>query len=341
MNESVALCDYCNSTKAKGYVNAILRTFLRNEKQIDYGNLTGEAKLSIEYSCPKWLVKKWNSELGEQRAMQMINSCFGRPPIYARVNTVRYAVDDVIGELESEGISAAKNSLIDACIELANTKGIEQSSAYKKGMFHIQDISSQICCKIAAPMFNETVVDLCSAPGGKTFTCAEIMNDRGRIYSYDLYDGKVSVIANTAKRLGLTIITAAENDATKFNPDIPKADRVICDVPCSGLGVIRRKPEIKYKPMKQLETLPDTQRKIINNAAEYVKPGGTLVYSTCTVSRTENDDIVDEFLKEHSDFVPVVVPLNIKGLEDGYKRTMLPCDVNGDGFFTATLRKVK
>ena len=157
----------------------------------------------------------------------------------------------------------------------------------------------------------------------------------------DLYDGKVSVIANTAKRLGLTIITAAENDATKFNPDIPKADRVICDVPCSGLGVIRRKPEIKYKPMKQLETLPDTQRKIINNAAEYVKPGGTLVYSTCTVSRTENDDIVDEFLKEHSDFVPVVVPLNIKGLEDGYKRTMLPCDVNGDGFFTATLRKVK
>ena len=103
VNESVALCDYCNSTKAKGYVNAILRTFLRNEKQIDYGNLTGEAKLSIEYSCPKWLVKKWNSELGEQRAMQMINSCFGRPPIYARVNTVRYAVDDVIGELESEG----------------------------------------------------------------------------------------------------------------------------------------------------------------------------------------------------------------------------------------------
>ena len=341
VNESVALCDYCNSTKAKGYVNAILRTFLRNEKQIDYGNLTGEAKLSIEYSCPKWLVKKWNSELGEQRAMQMINSCFGRPPIYARVNTVRYTVDDVIGELESEGISAAKNSLIDACIELANTKGIEQSSAYRKGMFHIQDISSQICCKIAAPVFNETVVDLCSAPGGKTFTCAEIMNDRGRIYSYDLYDGKVSVIANTAKRLGLTIITAAENDATKFNPDIPKADRVVCDVPCSGLGVIRRKPEIKYKPMKQLETLPDTQRKIINNAAEYVKPGGTLVYSTCTVSRTENDDIVDEFLKEHSDFVPVVVPLNIKGLEDGYKRTMLPCDVNGDGFFTATLRKVK
>lgn len=208
-------------------------------------------------------------------------------------------------------------------------------------MFHIQDISSQICCRIASPMFNETVVDLCSAPGGKTFTCAEMMNNRGRIFSYDLYDGKVSVIANTAKRLGLTIITAAENDATKFNPNIPKADKVICDVPCSGLGVIRRKPEIKYKPMKQLETLPDTQRKIINNAAEYVKPGGTLIYSTCTVSKAENDDIVEEFLKTHSDFVPVVVPIAVNGLEDSYKRTMLPCDINGDGFFTATLRKVQ
>ena len=341
VNESVELCEYCRCTRAKGYVNAILRSFLRNEKQIDYGNLKDEAKLSIEYSCPKWLIKKWKNELGEQRAMQMIHSGFGRPPMYARVNTVRYSVDDVISELAKDGITAVKNMLIENCIELSATKGIEQSVAHKKGMLHIQDISSQICCKIAAPVFNETVVDLCSAPGGKTFTCAEMMNDRGRIYSYDLYDGKVSVIANTAKRLGLTIITAAENDAAKFNPDIPKADKVICDVPCSGLGVIRRKPEIKYKPMKLLETLPDTQRKIINNAAEYVKPGGTLIYSTCTVSKAENDDIVDEFLAEHCDFVPVVIPLGVKGLEESYKRTMLPCDINGDGFFTATLRKVK
>ncbi len=341
VNESVLLCDYCDSGRAKGFVNAVLRNFLRDGKVINYGELKDEAKLSIEYSCPKWLIKKWKRELGEARAMKMLTSCFGRPPIYARVNTVRYSVEEVIKCLAKDGIKSVINELIDGCIELSDTKGIELSSAYKSGMFHIQDISSQICCKIAAPVFNETVVDLCAAPGGKTFTCAEIMADRGKIYSYDLYDGKVSVISNTAKRLGLTIITAEENDATKPNPNIPKADKVICDVPCSGLGVIRRKPEIKYKLMKQLETLPDTQRKIINNAAEYVKPGGTLIYSTCTVSKAENDDIVEEFLSEHTDFVPVVVPLNIKGLEDGYKRTMLPCDINGDGFFTATLRKVK
>ena len=341
VNESVLLCDYCDSGRAKGFVNAVLRNFLRDGKVINYGELKDEAKLSIEYSCPKWLIKKWKRELGEARAMQMLGSCFGRPPIYARVNTVRYSVEEVIKCLAKDGIKSVINELIDGCIELSDTKGIELSSAYKSGMFHIQDISSQICCKIAAPVFNETVVDLCAAPGGKTFTCAEIMADRGKIYSYDLYDGKVSVISNTAKRLGLSIITAEENDATKPNPNIPKADKVICDVPCSGLGVIRRKPEIKYKLMKQLETLPDTQRKIINNAAEYVKPGGTLIYSTCTVSKAENDDIVEEFLSEHTDFVPVVVPLNIKGLEDGYKRTMLPCDINGDGFFTATLRKVK
>ena len=216
------------------------------------------------------------------------------------------------------------------------------------GAYYVQEAASMFLDKVIAQHCPDSffangsaALDLCAAPGGKTFTCAEIMADRGKIYSYDLYDGKVSVISNTAKRLGLSIITAEENDATKPNPNIPKADKVICDVPCSGLGVIRRKPEIKYKLMKQLETLPDTQRKIINNAAEYVKPGGTLIYSTCTVSKAENDDIVEEFLSEHTDFVPVVVPLNIKGLEDGYKRTMLPCDINGDGFFTATLRKVK
>ena len=328
VNESVALCDYCNSTKAKGYVNAILRTFLRNEKQIDYGNLTGEAKLSIEYSCPKWLVKKWNSELGEQRAMQMINSCFGRPPIYARVNTVRYTVDDVIGELESEGISAAKNSLIDACIELANTKGIEQSSAYKKGMFHIQDISSQICCKIAAPVFNETVVDLCSAPGGKTFTCAEIMNDRGRIYSYDLYDGKVSVIANTAKRLGLTIITAAENDATKFNPDIPKADRVICDVPCSGFGIIRRKPEIRYKELDSVKDFPDIQYNILSVSSKYLKKGGLIVYSTCTLNKKENEKVVKRFLDNNDNFKIIK------------QQTDFQSENSGDGFYYACMNRI-
>ncbi len=341
VNESVALADTPALSGARGFVNAILRSFIRDGKKIDYKELEGEARLSIEYSCPKWLIKKWNRELGEQKTLAMLKSSFGRPPIYARVNTYKYSVDDVISQLAKEKITAVKNTLLDGCIELANTRGIEASAAYRKGMFHIQDISSQICCKIISPIFNETIVDMCCAPGGKTFTCAQMMACRGEIYGYDLYDGKVSLIESGAKRLGLDIITAAVNDATSPNPDIPKADRVICDVPCSGLGVIRRKPEIKYKPMKSLELLPQTQYKIITNAASYVKTGGTLIYSTCTVSKNENDDVVEKFLAEHDEFVPVVIPVNIKNVSHDYKRTMLPCDTGGDGFFTATLRKIK
>lgn len=341
VNESVALMDYAGIPQAKGFVNAILRNFIRDGKAIDYKNLTDEAKLSIEYSCPKWLIKKWNGELGAEKTLSLLKASFGRPPIYARVNTVKFSTDEVIDKLAHEKIKAVKNNLIDGCIEISNTRGIETCSAFRKGMFHIQDISSQICCKIISPIFNEIVVDLCAAPGGKTFTCAELMANRGKVFSYDLYNGKVDVIRSGAKRLGLDIITASENDAGCPNPDIPKADKVICDVPCSGLGVIRRKPEIKYKPMKTLEGLPEIQSRIVNNAADYVKVGGTLIYSTCTVSKAENEDVVSEFLKNHDNFVPIVVPIGVKGVADSHMRTMLPQNTGGDGFFAATLRRVK
>ncbi len=341
VDESVKLADYIGKSGVKGFINAVLRSFLRDEKRIDYSGLDKEGRLSIEYSCPKWLVKKWLRELGEEKTVQLLSSSFGRPPIYARVNTFKYNAEKVIEQLKTDGISAEKSPLLDNCLVLNNTRSIEACSAYRKGMFHIQDISSQMCCKIISPLFNQTVVDLCAAPGGKSFTCAEMMFGRGKVFSYDLYDGKTDVIRSGAKRLGLSIITAAENDATKYSPDIPLADRVICDVPCSGFGVIRRKPEIKYKPKKLTEQLPDTQRKIIENGAKYVKLGGTLVYSTCTVSRDENEDIVEDFLKEHTEFVPLVVPTGSDAVPDGYMRTMLPSRLGGDGFFTATLRKVK
>lgn len=341
VNESVALMDYAGAERAKGFVNAILRSFVRDGKQINYGDLKDEGKLSIMYSCPKWLIKKWTEELGEEKTISLLESSFGRPPLYARVNSFKYSVEDVIECLAKDKINAVKNKYIDNCIEITNSRGIDSCIAYRRGMFHIQDISSQICCKIISPVFNETVVDMCSAPGGKTFTCAEMMSNRGKFYSYDLYDGKVSVIRSGAARLGLDIINAAENDATKPNPDIPMADKVICDVPCSGLGVIRRKPEIKYKPMKSLEGLAPIQLTILNNAAAHVKVGGTLIYSTCTVSKVENQDVVEEFLRTHPEFTPVVVPVAIKGIEDNFMRTMLPSQTGGDGFFAATLRRIK
>ena len=320
VNESVNLA----SQSRKGFVNGILRNFVREGKKIDYKELTGDAKMSVEYSCPKWLIKKWIEMFGEETALEILKDSFGRPPLFVKVNTLKITADQLIAQLAKEKIEAKKNALLDDCLELGRIHQIEASKAFCKGLFHVQDISSQLCCRIAKPVFNETVIDVCAAPGGKTFTMAEMMANRGKIYSYDLYDGKVSMINQGAERLGLTIVNADVQDATVYNPKIPMADKVLCDTVCSGLGVIRRKPEIKYKEMKNLEQLPIVQKHIMQTASRYVKPGGTLIYSTCTLNTEENEKVVEAFLAENRSFTPVVVPIGISGIEDQCMRTFLP-----------------
>lgn len=337
VNESVNLA----SQRRKGFVNGILRSFLRDERKIDYKDLEGVAKMSIEYSCPKWIIKKWVGMFGEEKTVEILKDSFGRPPLYVRVNTVKCTADTLIAEFAKEKIEARKNALLDDCLELGNIRQIEGTAAYRKGLFHVQDISSQLCCRVAKPAFNETVIDVCAAPGGKTFTMAEMMANRGKLYSFDFYDGKVSMINNGAERLGLSIIEAAVNDATVYNPRIPMADKVLCDTVCSGLGVIRRKPEIKYKEMKNIEDLPIVQKHILETSSKYVKVGGTLIYSTCTLNTEENQQVVASFLQSNPNFSPAVIPLGINGIEDSYMRTFLPGTTGGDGFFAATLRRVK
>ena len=341
--ESAAVneCTELARGNSKGFVNGILRSFIREGKKIDYKDLEGIAKLSIEYSCPKWLVKKWMGMFGEEKTTAILKDSFGRPPLFVKVNTLKCTTDELMAEFAKEKIETKKNALLDDCLEVGRIHGIEATNAYRKGLFHVQDISSQLCCKVAKPIFNETVIDLCAAPGGKTFTMGEMMSNRGKIYSFDLYNGKVSMINEGARRLGLSIVTAAVNDATKYNENIPMADKVLCDTVCSGLGVIRRKPEIKYKEMKNLETLPILQQHIMETASKYVKVGGTLIYSTCTLNVDENEKVVEGFLSKNPGFAPVVVPININGVEDVCMRTFLPTVTGGDGFFAATLRRVK
>ena len=337
VNESVELAP----EKAKGFVNGILRSFIRDGKTIDYRDLEGIPKLSIEYSCPKWLIKKWTEMFGEEETLKILQGSFGRPPLFVRVNTLKCTADELIAEFKKEHIEAKKNALLDDCLELGRIHEIESTNAYRKGLFHVQDISSQLCCRVARPMFNETVIDICAAPGGKTFTMAQLMANRGKIHSFDLYDGRVSMIREGAARMGLSIVEADLHDATQYDPSIPLADKVLCDVVCSGLGVIRRKPEIKYKEMKNLEQLPLLQSHILQNASKYVKKGGTLIYSTCTLSRDENEGVVEKFLAENPDFAPAVIPISVNGIEDKCMRTFLPSVTGGDGFFAATLRRIK
>ena len=333
VNETVALA----SPRQKGFVNAVLRSFLRGGCKVDYGELSGDARLSVEYSCPKWLVKMWRSRFGEERTLGLLRSSLGRPPLFLGVNTLRCSADELIAALAEDGINARRNELLSDCVELMSGSP-DCCSAYWRGLFHVQDISSQLCCKILGAKPGETVLDMCAAPGGKSFTAAEYMKNEGRLISFDLHENKLSLIKSGAKRLGLSIISAQQNDASVFDPDIPQADRVLCDVVCSGLGVIRRKPEIKYKPKQEIMQLPPIQAKILETAKRYVRPGGRLVYSTCTLNEAENEAVVEDFLRNNPDFSPEEIKIGIDD-DGGFCRNFFPEKTGGDGFFAALLKR--
>lgn len=341
VNESVKLCKKLKLFSAEGFVNALLRNFLRNGKNVDYSGLELPERLSVEYSCPRWITEKWIAEYGEENAVRALKASLGAPPLYARVNTTKISDDDLVKMLKKEGVRATVNPKLAGCIKLEKTGDIEQLDSFKQGFFHIQDLSSQLCCLTLKPIVNETVLDICAAPGGKTFTMAEIMGNNGKIISMDMYAQRVELIEQGAKRLGLRIVEALENNAVRFNEQLPEADRVLCDAPCSGLGVIRRKPEIKYKQQSDFDELPRLQKAILDVSARYVKVGGTLVYSTCTLSRAENDDVARDFAASHPEFSPIVQPLAYEGAENSPTRTFFPEEDGGDGFFTASFRRIK
>lgn len=341
VNESVKLCKKLTLFNAQGFVNGMLRNFIRGGKKVDYSGLEPAERLSIEYSCPQWITRKWTAEYGEETAAKALKASLGAPPIFARVNNTRISDDELVKLLKKEGIKASVNPRLSGCIRLEKTGDIERSAAYKDGLFHVQDVSSQLCCLTLKPIVNETVLDICAAPGGKSFTMAEIMGNNGRVISMDLYEARAGLIAKGAERLGLRIIEPRRNNAAKFNEELPQADKVLCDVPCSGLGVIRRKPEIKYKDEKEFEELPRLQKAILEVSARYVKKGGTLVYSTCTLSRAENDEVAQDFANSHTDFSPIVQPIPYAGAENSPMRTFLPEEDGGDGFFTASFRRIR
>ena len=341
VNESVKLCKKLKCFSAQGFVNGMLRSFIRGGKKISYLGLEPEKRLSVEYSCPQWLTEKLVREYGTDFAVRALKASVGKPPVYARVNTLKTTTEKLLAELSKHRIKAAAYPGLDNCIKLEKSGDIEKCAPFRQGLFHVQDISSQLCCLTLRPVVNETVLDVCAAPGGKSFTLAELMGNNGRLYSMDLHDMRVGLIEDGAARLGIKMITAMQNDASKFNGVLPQADRVLCDVPCSGLGVIRRKPEIKFKSAEDFEGLPEIQYQILETSARYVKPGGTLVYSTCTLSRAENDEVAGRFAAAHPEFLPIVQPVPYAGAAGEPMRTYCPDENGGDGFFTASFRRVK
>ena len=338
VNESVSLAKNNKSSYASGVVNAVLRK-VSLEKENVFKSLSGDERLSILYSAPIDLVRFLMHHYNEENAEEILKSALNKKEITIRVNTLKTTQNELIEILEKENISTEITSLKDALI--INTKGaVYELDAYKKGLFYVEDVSSQICVKELGLKENYKLIDICSAPGGKSFTASQYMNNTGKIYSCDIHEHRVELIKSGAERLGIKNIIPTVNDATIFNEEFINADCVLCDVPCSGLGIIGKKPEIKYKSLDEIKELIPIQKEILSTASKYVKKGGTLVYSTCSINPNENRKICDWFLKEHEDFYSVKVsPETERCIDEGDYLTLLPHINNCDGFFIAKFIK--
>lgn len=334
VNESVKLVKKKGCSFASGMVNAVLRKVSANGLCLPDEN-DKTKYLSVKYSFPEELVKHYTLQYGEDKAEQIMSASAGRRPIFVRVNTLKTNTEALNEILNNEGIRSEICLEIENCLIVTDTGDITKLSAFREGLFHVQDLSSQLCCKLLGAKPYDTVVDCCAAPGGKTFTSVQYTGDTGSFYSADIHPHKIDLIENGAQRLGIKSVKAVCCDAKKLNAHIHNADKVLCDVPCSGLGVVGRKPEIRYKALSEFVGLPREQYDILNSCSEMVREGGTLVYSTCTLNRHENDEVCDRFLSEHKDFV-LCGDEEYKALcPDGKYITVFPTENGGDGFFIA------
>ncbi len=341
VNESVKLATEFSKSSAKGMVNAILRNFIRNDKKFSLPK-DEISSLSVKYSVPDELISKWINDYGREETEKILEGFSAdENNITMRVNNIKISDDDFISEMKSMGVECTKSEILPHCVISSSFSGIENNPLYKKGCFHIQDIASQLCAESLGAKSGDVVLDVCSAPGGKTFTIAEIMENNGEILAFDLHENRVKLIENGAERLGLTAIKAQTGDATVFNENLPLADKILCDVVCAGYGVISKKPEIKYKPLRETERLPEIQAKILSNASKYLKVGGELVYSTCSLSKDENDNVIDNFLENNKNFEGVPVLSEMGKPFGNYKATIFPYHFGGDGFFIAKVRRIR
>lgn len=344
VNESVKLAKQLKLQKSSGFINAILRSFARDNCKIKYPDSKNKSEYySVKYSCPQQLVKFWIDSYGEDNAKGILENLSGRPNIYARVNTIKTNADELVNVLLQDNVRAEKAQFPENAVNISGTGSIEKLTAYKDGLFHIQDLSSQLCVYYLSPQKGQTVLDICSAPGGKAFTTAEYMQNCGKIIACDMHGHKLSLIQNGAKRLGIDIIETCLRDGSADDKPLPMADRILCDVPCSGLGVLSRKPEIRYKDDLIDTNLSDIQYKILCESAKYLKKGGRLVYSTCTLNPEENNKNTAKFLAQHTDFEGVKLELppafDRAFDEEPYEITLMPHKADGDGFYIAVFTR--
>ncbi len=350
-NEAVSLVKRRGLQRLSGFVNGVLRNIARRMNEIPFPSekKSPEQYLSIKYSYSTWLVRHFLSvmSLAEVEAMFAVNNT--APRLTLCCNTIKATRDDVREALlrESQGVTEVETCAANERALFVNgISGVSDSPAFKDGLFHVMDLGSMLAVDVLDPHPGETVIDVCAAPGGKSFYMAGLMGNVGRIYSRDIYEHKIELIKAGAERLGIAIITAQKMDAAVFDPGGGSviADRILVDAPCSGFGIVRKKPEIKYtKTPEDIDALVKLQREILQTSARYLKPGGILVYSTCTISPRENEENVKWFT-ENFPFELEPFRIGLNGDEQpgdeqpGYVQLLPSRDM--DGFFIAKLRKI-
>ena len=339
VNESVTLAKkYCKKQRfAPGLVNAVLRKAADTKD-----TLKQPASWVDKYSHPQALVDLLIRDIGKSRMEGMLRANNEAPQTMIQVNTLKITTEELAKQLEDCGVTVQPHGWMPDCLVLGNTGAIENLDAFKNGLFYVQDPAAKLSVYCAQlPKEDIDVLDCCAAPGGKSFAAAIAMGGKGSITSCDVHAHKVGLIQSGADRLGLTGIKARRQDATENNPDWnDKMDVVIADVPCSGYGIIRKKPDIRYKDPASMEDLPQLQLAILRNQSRYVKKGGVLLYSTCTLLRRENEDVVNAFLSENKEFYlePLMLPAPFEKNESGML-TLVPGEHDTDGFFISCLRR--
>lgn len=355
-NEAVKLAAKRGFQTLKAFVNGVLRNVVRDREKWsspDFAQLAGDDEISmfhLKYSMPEWILLKWQKEYGTDRLVKILEAFEEESSTYVRCNTLKKTEEEIITSLKKQGVSADKVLEIPGALKISGYNYIAGLDAFKEGLINVQDISSMLVGLAAAPKENDRIIDVCAAPGGKSVHAALMLKGSGLVESRDISGMKVTLMKQTAERMGLANMRVEVRDALNlYEEDIESADIVLADLPCSGLGIMGRKPDIKYKmtPQKQKE-LVRLQREILSVVAKYVKKGGRLVFSTCTINREENEENrewIGETLALVPEEIETVIPerflvddVSRKTAKEGYLQ-LLPGVHGTDGFFVARFRK--
>jgi len=345
-NESVKLSKKYGHSASSGYVNAVLRNIARNRDKISYPERAENILkyLSVKYSHPEWMINEWIKLFGEEFTESLLQKNNETPLMTVRANTLKTSREELSSILREAGYEVDDGRYAHEALVIRNPASVTRIEAFQKGYFQVQDESSMLVGNILDPKPGELVMDVCSAPGGKATHIAQLMGNTGTVIARDIHPHKIKLIEDAAKRLSINCIKAEVFDAAKLDERyIKKADRVLVDAPCTGLGIIRRKPDIKWERHESdSDEITKLQRTILDISSEYVKPGGVLVYSTCTIMPEENQDIVYEFINRKKDFelqdITELLPSGLSKTDSSKGFIQLYPNVDGvDGFFIARI----